>query len=63
MAAAKEAMVAIEHVPGLDIVRVLHGHASVRQGLRRYVNRARDEQRVKFIRAMPSRLVEMPDTR
>ena len=62
MAAAKEAMVAIEHVPGLDVSVFCMDVRAFGKEFDQYVNRARDEQNVKFIRAIPSRLVEMPDT-
>ena len=62
MAAAKEAMVAIEHVPGLDVSVFCMDVRAFGKEFDQYVNRARDEQKVKFIRAIPSRLVEMPDT-
>ena len=69
MSATKEAMVALEH---------FHGHASGQKleasifcmdvrafgkEFDGYVNRARDEHGVKYIRAMPSRIVEMPGTK
>ncbi len=63
MAAAKEAMVAIEHVPGLDVSVFCMDVRAFGKEFDQYVNRARDEQKVKFIRAIPSRLVEMPDSK
>jgi heterodisulfide reductase subunit A-like polyferredoxin len=62
MAAAKEAMVAIEHVPGLDVSVFCMDVRAFGKEFDQYVNRARDEQNVKFIRAIPSRIVEMPGT-
>jgi heterodisulfide reductase subunit A-like polyferredoxin len=62
MAAAKEAMVAIEHVPGLDVSVFCMDVRAFGKEFDQYVNRARDEQKVKFIRAIPSRIVEMPGT-
>ncbi len=63
MSATKEAMVALEHVPGLDIAIFCMDVRAFGKDFDSYVNRARDEQGVKFIRAMPSRVVEMPGTR
>jgi heterodisulfide reductase subunit A-like polyferredoxin len=63
MAAAKEAMVALEHAPGLDVSVFCMDVRAFGKEFDQYVNRARDEQKVKFIRAIPSRLVEMPGSR
>jgi heterodisulfide reductase subunit A-like polyferredoxin len=63
MAAAKEAMVALEHAPGLDVSIFCMDVRAFGKEFDQYVNRARDEQKVKFIRAIPSRIVEMPGTK
>jgi heterodisulfide reductase subunit A-like polyferredoxin len=63
VAAAKEAMVAIEHTPGLDASIFCMDVRAFGKEFDQYVNRARDEQKVKFIRAIPSRIVEMPGTK
>ncbi len=62
MSATKEAMVALEHVQGLDISIFCMDVRAFGKEFDGYVNRARDEHGVKFIRAMPSRVVEMPGT-
>ena len=62
MSATKEAMVALEHVPGLEISIFCMDVRAFGKEFDDYVNRARDEHDVKFIRAMPSRIVEMPGT-
>ena len=63
MAAAKEAMVALEHVPGMDVSVFCMDVRAFGKEFDQYVNRARDEQKVKFIRAIPSRIVEMPGSK
>ena len=62
-AAAKEAMVAIEHLPGLEVSVFCMDIRAFGKEFDQYVTRARNEQHVKFIRAMPSRIVEMPGTK
>jgi heterodisulfide reductase subunit A-like polyferredoxin len=65
MSATKEAMVALEHAHGqkLDVsIFCMDVRASGKE-FDNYVNRARDEHGVKYIRAMPSRVVETPGTR
>jgi heterodisulfide reductase subunit A-like polyferredoxin len=62
-AAAKEAMVALEHAPGLDVTIFCMDIRAFGKEFDQYVNRARDEQKVKFIRALPSRLSETPGTK
>jgi heterodisulfide reductase subunit A2 len=63
MSATKEAMVALEHVQGLDISIFCMDVRAFGKEFDGYVNRARDEHGVKYIRAMPSRVVEMPGTK
>jgi heterodisulfide reductase subunit A-like polyferredoxin len=60
MSATKEAMVALEHVVGLDVSIFCMDVRAFGKEFDGYVNRARDEHGVKYIRAMPSRIVEMP---
>jgi heterodisulfide reductase subunit A-like polyferredoxin len=65
MSATKEAMVALEHAQGQDL-EVSIFCMDVRafgKDFDNYVNRARDENGVKYIRAIPSRVVETPGTR
>jgi len=62
MSATKEAMVALEHAHGrkLEISIFCMDVRAFGKEFDSYVNRARDEHGVKFIRAIPSRVVEMP---
>ncbi len=69
MSATKEAMVALEHFHGhahgqkLEVSIFCMDVRAFGKEFDSYVNRARDEHGVKYIRAMPSRVVEMPGTR
>ena len=65
MSATKEAMVALEHARGkdLDISIFCMDVRAFGKEFDSYVNRARDEHGVKYIRAIPSRVVEMPGTK
>ena len=65
MSATKEAMVALEHAHGrkLEISIFCMDVRAFGKEFDSYVNRARDEHGVKFIRAIPSRVVEMPGDR
>jgi heterodisulfide reductase subunit A-like polyferredoxin len=63
MSATKEAMVALEHVQWLDISIFCMDVRAFGKEFDGYVNRARDEHGVKYIRAMPSRVVEMPGSK
>ncbi|MGD0500566.1 MAG: FAD-dependent oxidoreductase [Bryobacteraceae bacterium] len=65
MSAAKEAMVALEHAHGgkLEISIFCMDVRAFGKEFDSYVNRARDEHGVKFIRAIPSRVLEMPGSK
>jgi heterodisulfide reductase subunit A-like polyferredoxin len=65
MSATKEAMVALEHAHGqqLDVSIFCMDVRAFGKEFDSYVNRARDENGVKFIRAIPSRVVETPGSR
>jgi heterodisulfide reductase subunit A-like polyferredoxin len=65
MSATKEAMVALEHAHGqqLEVSIFCMDVRAFGKEFDGYVNRARDEHGVKYIRAIPSRVVEMPGTR
>ncbi len=65
MSATKEAMVAMEHAHGrdLDVSIFCMDVRAFGKEFDSYVNRARDEHGVKYIRAIPSRVVEMPGTK
>jgi heterodisulfide reductase subunit A-like polyferredoxin len=64
MSATKEAMVALEHAQGkpLDVSIFCMDVRAFGKEFDQYVNRARDEHGVKYIRAIPSRVVQMPGT-
>jgi heterodisulfide reductase subunit A-like polyferredoxin len=65
MSATKEALVALEHAHGqqLDVSIFCMDVRAFGKEFDSYVNRARDENGVKFIRAIPSRVVETPGTK
>ena len=65
MSATKEAMVAMEHAHGkqLDVSIFCMDVRAFGKEFDSYVNRARDENGVKYIRAIPSRVVEMPGSK
>ena len=63
MSATKEAMVALEHVRGLEATIFCMDIRAFGKEFDAYVNRARNENNVQFIRAMPSRIVEVPGSR
>jgi heterodisulfide reductase subunit A-like polyferredoxin len=65
MSATKEAMVALEHAQGrpLDVSIFCMDVRAFGKEFDNYVNRARDEHGVKYIRAIPSRVVEMPGSK
>ena len=65
MSATKEAMVALEHAHGqkLEVSIFCMDVRAFGKEFDSYVNRARDEHGVKYVRAMPSRIVEVPGTK
>jgi len=63
MSATKEALVAIEHVPGLEIAIFCMDVRAFGKEFDRYVARAKSEHGVRYVRAVPSRVVEMPGTK
>jgi heterodisulfide reductase subunit A-like polyferredoxin len=65
MSATKEAMVAKEHAHGknLDVSIFCMDVRAFGKEFDAYVNRARDENGVKYVRAIPSRIVEMPGSK
>jgi heterodisulfide reductase subunit A-like polyferredoxin len=63
MSATKEAMVALEHAHGLDISIFCMDVRAFGKEFDNYVQRAEREHGVKYIRSMPSRVVEMPETK
>ncbi len=63
MSATKEALVAMEHIPGLEIAIFCMDIRAFGKEFDRYVDRARSEHGVRYVRAIPSRVVEMPGTK
>jgi heterodisulfide reductase subunit A-like polyferredoxin len=63
MSATKEAMVALEHEPGISVSIFCMDIRAFGKEFDGYVNRARDEHGIKYVRAIPSRIVEMPGTK
>jgi heterodisulfide reductase subunit A len=63
MSATKEAMVALEHAHGLKVSIFCMDVRAFGKEFDQYVNRARDEHHVEYVRAMPSRVVEMPGSK
>ncbi len=63
MSATKEALVAIEHVPDAEIAIFCIDIRAFGKEFDRYVDRARAEHGVRYVRAIPSRVVEMPGTK
>jgi heterodisulfide reductase subunit A-like polyferredoxin len=63
MSATKEAMVALEHEPGLSVSIFCMDIRAFGKEFDGYVNRAREEHGIKYVRAMPSRIVEMPGSK
>ena len=63
MSATKEAVVAMEHQTGLKATIFCMDVRAFGKEFDRYVERARDEYGVRFVRAIPSRVVQMPGTK
>jgi heterodisulfide reductase subunit A-like polyferredoxin len=63
MSATKEALVALEHDPNLEIAIFCIDVRAFGKEFDRYVSRAQDEHGVRYVRAMPSRVVEMPGSK
>ena len=63
MSATKEAVVATEHIPDVKIAIFCMDVRAFGKEFDRYIDRARDEYGVRYVRAIPSRVVEMPGTK
>jgi len=63
MAATKEAILAKEHVPGLDVTVFFLDLRAFGKDFDRYYDRARDRLGVRYLRSFISRTYEMPGTR
>ncbi len=63
MSATKEAMVALEHDPNIEIAVFCIDVRAFGKEFDRYVSRAQSEYGVRYVRAIPSRVVERPNTK
>ena len=63
MSATKEAMVALEHDSNLEIAIFCIDVRAFGKEFDRYVTRAQREHGVRYVRAIPSRVVEMPGSK
>jgi len=63
MAATKEAILAKEHEPGLDVTVFFLDLRAFGKDFDRYCDRAKNQLGVRFVRSFISRTYEMPDTR
>jgi len=62
MYASKQAIIAQEHVPGLEASIFFMDIRAQGKGFDRYYERAKNEHGVRYVRSMPSRLLEDPQT-
>ena len=63
MHATKEAILAKEHAPDVDVTIFYTDLRAPGKGFREFVNRAQSEYGVKYVRAKPGEIREEPDTR
>lgn len=63
MAAIKESIIAKEHDPDLDVTIFYTDIRAFGKDFDRYFERAKAEHGIRFVRAMPSRLIDMPGSR
>ena len=63
MAATKEAILAKEHEPGLEVTVFILDLRAFGKDFDRYVQRAKDQLNVRYVRSFISRTFEMPKTR
>jgi len=63
MATIKEAMVASEHVDGLDITIFYMDIRAFGKDFDAYYERAKSHENIHFVKSMPSRIVEIPGTK
>ncbi|MGA2620956.1 MAG: 2Fe-2S iron-sulfur cluster-binding protein [Thermoguttaceae bacterium] len=63
MAATKEAILAKEHEPGLDVTIFFLDLRAFGKDFDRYCDRAKNQLGVRYVRSFVSRLYEMPDNR
>jgi len=63
MASIKQAVLAKEHEPGVDVVILYMDIRAFGKGFQEFYERAIEEFGIRFIRGRPSKIVEDPDTR
>jgi len=63
MSATKEAVIAMEHLAGLKATIFCMDVRAFGKEFDRYVDRAREEQGVRYIRAIPSRIIQVPGSK
>ncbi len=63
MASTKQAMVAQDHTPGLEATIFYMDIRAYGKDFDQYYERARDQNGVRYIKSIPSRIVQMPATR
>lgn len=63
MATTKQAIVASEHVDGLDVTIFYMDIRAFGKGFDQYYERARSQSNIHYVKAMPSRIVEIPGTK
>ncbi|MFA6240644.1 MAG: NAD(P)-binding protein [Candidatus Hydrogenedentales bacterium] len=63
MAATKEAILAKEHNPGLDVTVFFLDMRAFGKDFDRYYERAKNEVGIRYVRSFISRTIEMPDTK
>lgn len=63
MATTKQALVAAEHVKGLETTIFYMDIRAFGKGFDQYYERARNQDGIEYIKSMPSRVVEIPETK
>ncbi|NOY69557.1 MAG: FAD-dependent oxidoreductase [Deltaproteobacteria bacterium] len=63
MATTKQAMVASEHVDGLDVTIFYMDIRAFGKGFDQYYERAKRKENIHYVKSMPSRIVEIPGTK
>jgi len=63
MATTKQAMVASEHVDGLEVTIFCMDIRAFGKGFDQYYERAKSMEDIEYIKSMPSRVIEIPKTR
>ena len=63
MATTKQALVAAEHVEGIEITIFYMDIRAFGKGFDQFYERARAQDGIEYIKSMPSRVVEIPETK